>query len=294
MSGVRILAPAKLNLGLAVVSRREDGYHEIDTIMAMIDLCDEIIVTPRSAPGIEIIGMDDVPPEHNLIYRAANSWCASTGNPPDYTIQVRKRIPSPGGLGGGSSNAAATLRALNTLHGHPLTNEELQSLAAQLGADCPFFFGGPTARATGIGTTLAPIYSPHNAAVVIVPPVSIEAKTGKLYGSLHSIDFGSTAAIDIVERALQDDHWLPESALPNSFDRPVRDLMPEVRTLQSTTLEHGIETSLTGAGPGLYVLTHSLDEAMRAHAIIRDTVPDSTFTCVASFLQSAPQPEFLP
>ncbi|MCO5214702.1 MAG: 4-(cytidine 5'-diphospho)-2-C-methyl-D-erythritol kinase [Thermomicrobiales bacterium] len=294
VSGVRILAPAKLNLGLAVLARRGDGYHEIDTIMAMIDLCDEIIVTQRPEPGIEITGMDDVPPEHNLIYRAAESWCTRTEVPLAHTFQVRKRIPSPGGLGGGSSDAAATFRALNALHGHPLTSEELQSLAAQLGADCPFFLGSPTARATGIGTELTPISSPHNAVAVIVPTVGIEAKTAKLYGSLQATDYGSTAEIDIVELSLQDDQWLAESALPNSFDRPVGNLMPEVKILQDSMLEHGIEASLTGAGPGQYALALSLDEALRVHKIIRDVVGANTFTCVASFLQSTPQPEFLP
>ena len=145
-------SPAKVNLYLRVLRRREDGYHDILSLMQRISLCDEMTFTPR-AGGIVIRCPDSSLPEdeRNIVYRAAAAFFSRIAAPPGVEITIRKKIPIAAGLGGGSSNAATTLMTLNELSGCPLTREELLEMGAKLGADVPFFIFGNTAWASGIG-----------------------------------------------------------------------------------------------------------------------------------------------
>lgn len=155
---IRILCPAKVNLHLRVLGRRSDGYHDILTLMQPVGLWDELelqlagsgITLSCSEPGVP----ND---QGNLAYRAALRFQKRVGEPKGVQIRLRKRIPVGAGLGGGSSDAAGVLKGLNELMGAPLDQEELRVMAAELGADVPFFLHGGPAIATGIGERLEPV-----------------------------------------------------------------------------------------------------------------------------------------
>jgi 4-diphosphocytidyl-2-C-methyl-D-erythritol kinase len=167
-------APAKLNLLLRVVGRRPDGYHLLQTLFRFIDYGDEVrvrvrpdgvIACPRPLPGVA--AADD------LTLRAAHLLQAVTGSPLGADISVDKRLPLGGGLGGGSSDAASTLLALNHLWGTGLSRKRLQDLALQLGADVPVFIYGQSALAEGVGEILTAQTVPPAWYLVLVPPVAV-------------------------------------------------------------------------------------------------------------------------
>ncbi len=165
-------APAKLNLFLHVIGRRADGYHDVHTLFQLIDLCDEVGITLRDDGRIErIAGPADIPAESDLIVRAARALQAATGTPFGANLRVRKRIPQGGGLGGGSSDAATTLLALNHLWGLDLGREPLARIGLTLGSDVPVFVHGSSAWAEGRGEILERIELPERWYVVIHPGV---------------------------------------------------------------------------------------------------------------------------
>src|ERR1700680_338149 len=145
-------APAKLNLFLHVTGRRADGYHELQTLFQLIDLTDTVTISVRTDGRIErTAGPAGVPPESDLTVRAAQALQAATGTPLGANLALRKRIPQGGGLGGGSSDAATVLLALNELWGCGLSIPELTALGLGLGADVPVFVQGSSAWAEGVG-----------------------------------------------------------------------------------------------------------------------------------------------
>jgi 4-diphosphocytidyl-2-C-methyl-D-erythritol kinase len=168
-------APAKLNLMLHVTGRRADGYHELQTVFQLIDLCDELrfeVAVDRRIERLE--GAAGVPPADDLVVRAALALRAATGRPAlGARIRVRKRIPLGGGLGGGSSDAATTLVALNELWGLGLDVDELAAIGLGLGADVPVFVHGCNAWAEGIGERLTPLELPPRWFAIIDPRVAV-------------------------------------------------------------------------------------------------------------------------
>jgi 4-diphosphocytidyl-2-C-methyl-D-erythritol kinase len=154
-------APAKLNLFLHIVGRRPDGYHELQTCFQFVDLCDEVTITPRADGAIRRgAGAAGVAPEQDLCVRAAVALQRATGTRRGADISVAKRIPMGAGLGGGSSDAATCLVALNQLWDLNLTVDELAALGLELGADVPVFVRGRAAWAEGVGERLTPLYPP--------------------------------------------------------------------------------------------------------------------------------------
>jgi 4-diphosphocytidyl-2-C-methyl-D-erythritol kinase len=167
-------APAKLNLFLHVTGRRPDGYHDLQTLFQLIDLCDSIGFAPRQDGRIErLAGPVGVAPEDDLVVRAARALQRVTGTSLGASLRVVKRIPVGGGLGGGSSDAATTLLVLNRLWGCALPLPELAALGATLGADVPVFLHGSSAWAEGRGEKLTPVELPDRWYVVIRPGVSV-------------------------------------------------------------------------------------------------------------------------
>ena len=170
-------APAKLNLFLHVTGRRPDGYHELQTVFQLLDLCDSVAATVREDGLIERPqGPAEVPAEADLVVRAARSLQTASASPLGATLKVHKRIPLGGGLGGGSSDAATTLLALNHLWGCRLPIEELARLGLPLGADVPVFVRGFSAWAEGIGERLLPIELPPSWYVIIHPGVGVSTR----------------------------------------------------------------------------------------------------------------------
>src|SRR6476659_4367799 len=146
---MQLFAPAKINLSFKILRRREDGFHEVETLMAPIALADELTIEPNdSGAGMGFSSDDPTLPagEENLVVKAARRFFAEIGREPRVRITLRKKIPHGAGLGGGSSDAASTLLGLNQLHGVPLSPECLRSLAAVTGSAVPFFLNAGPAR----------------------------------------------------------------------------------------------------------------------------------------------------
>lgn len=167
-------APAKLNLFLHVTGRRPDGYHELETVFQLIDWCDRLHVRRREDGRIVRLGaLPGVPPEDDLVVRAARLLQAESGTPLGADLALDKAIPMGGGLGGGSSDAATVLRSLDRLWGLDWPAPRLAALGLRLGADVPFFLFGRTAYATGVGERLEPLELPPSWFVVVAPPVAV-------------------------------------------------------------------------------------------------------------------------
>jgi 4-diphosphocytidyl-2-C-methyl-D-erythritol kinase len=182
---VRALAPAKVNLWLRVFGRDSDGFHSLESLFQLVSLADEVVVE-RGAPGVRLVGAPEAlgPTDHNLAVRAARWFLAAARVEGGITITMTKRIPWAAGLGGGSSDAAATLRALNRLCGEPLQAGDLLELGSGLGSDVPFFLSGaPLALGWGRGERLLPL-APLPARPMLVVPPPAPVRTADAYGWL--------------------------------------------------------------------------------------------------------------
>lgn len=217
-------APAKLNLFLHVVGRRPDGYHLLQSVFALIDAAD--VLRFRVRRDGDIRRMSDLPgvaPEDDLAVRAARLLREATRTPLGADIEVDKRLPMGGGLGGGSSDAATTLIALNALWATGLDRPGLQALGARLGADVPFFVFGRNAWVEGIGDRLAPLALPPAWYLVLVPPVAVP--TREIYAAAELTR--NTEALKMEDFSAQE--WL---------FRQRNDLQPVVAARYTAVREH--------------------------------------------------------
>jgi 4-diphosphocytidyl-2-C-methyl-D-erythritol kinase len=173
-SSLTVPAPAKLNLFLHVTGRRADGYHMLESLMVLLDFGDTLTLAPREDAGIVLTHpLPGVPVEADLTYRAARLLQSLAGVNMGATITLTKRIPQGAGLGGGSSDAASVLLAMNRLWNLDLSRAELMRIGLQLGADVPFFIFGSNAHVAGIGEVLRPVTVPRLAYLIEVPPVQV-------------------------------------------------------------------------------------------------------------------------
>jgi 4-diphosphocytidyl-2-C-methyl-D-erythritol kinase len=173
---VKLYAPAKINLSLRILAREESGFHQLETVFCALDLHDLLELTP-GAEGLRLIvhGPDLGPPAQNLVIRAASLFYQTVGMEPALELRLRKNIPPGSGLGGGSSDAAATLHGLNALHGLPVREAGLLEMAISLGSDVPFFLAGSSlALAWGRGERLLALPPLEPAPVLLaVPPFAV-------------------------------------------------------------------------------------------------------------------------
>ncbi len=169
-----VRCPAKVNLSLRVLGRREDGYHELDTVFQAVDLWDELEVRPADVMALRCDAPGVPTDESNLVWRAVALLAERYGRPPAGEWTLRKAIPAEGGLGGGSSNAAGALVLAARFMGLPVSREELVELGAELGADVPFFLHGGTARGTGRGDRIERLEPfPERPLILGFPPFGV-------------------------------------------------------------------------------------------------------------------------
>ncbi len=282
-ASVTVLAPAKLNLGLEILGRRGDGYHEIRSVMARIDLADRLTITPLPTEhDVQVDGVPDVDLHDNLIYTSVKAFQQRTGVQSGYQIAVQKHIPSPGGLGGASTDAAATLRALNAIHGEPLDQEELVAIASSLGSDVPFFLGASPALASGTGTELTPLAPLSGFAVLAVPKLRIAAKTATLYRALAASDFTAGDRADRVAASIERGELPAGDDLANAFTRPLYALVPELQEMAAAMIAAGSPyVALSGAGPAHYALLPDEEAARQLAGRLAGAVPAGTLVTVA-------------
>lgn len=247
-----VSAPAKINVILEVLARRADGYHDLWSILVLVDLCDTVTVAPRKR-GILLTVRPPVLPggPGNLAFRAAEAFLETAGRPGGAAITLRKRIPVGGGLGGGSSDAAAVLAALNAMTGRPLAREQLLEVAAGLGSDVPFFFSGGAALITGRGEQVVELPPPRPRWLVLAQaggPVS----TAWAYGQLPSADrrvpnptWTAAAAAGQTERLL--------GMAFNRLEEVVFAARPDLAALKARLVGLGAApVGLTGTGAALF------------------------------------------
>ena len=252
-------APAKLNLFLHVTGRRPDGYHELQTLFQIVDLCDTLAIEVREDGGIERRGgLPDVPAEQDLAVRAARALQAATGTRLGASLRVIKRIPVGGGLGGGSSDAATALLALNHLWGCGLSRDALAELGLPLGADVPVFVRGFSAWAEGIGERLEPVMVPERWYVIVRPGVSVPTRE-----VFQSPELTRNSPI-ITIRAFF------ESGGRNDCEPVVRAHWPEVAEALDW-LGRYAPARLTGTGSCIFASVASPSEAERIAARVPDT-----------------------
>ncbi len=254
---ITTVAPAKINLTLEVLGKRDDGYHEIRSVMQAIDLHDEITLESPADSELRVSGTG-VPPDDDLVLRAARALDRRGAH-----IRVRKRIPAGAGLGGGSSDAAATLRGLSCLKdlGRPV--EDLADVGAGLGSDVPFFLYGGTAMVEGRGDQVTPLPdAPATWLVILVPPASIEGKTRRMYGALHAEHWSSGSRATALAGRLRAGGTIEEGMLYNCFEAVALEVFPGLRKYQEWMMDAGARSvHLCGAGPALFALASGESEA---------------------------------
>ncbi len=273
--GLRLRAPAKINLALEVLGRRPDGFHEVDTVMTTIDLADRVTLRPLPAgSGLQVTLTGEyaagIDPADDLSRRAAIRLAEAAGREPDVAVEVEKRIPSPGGLGGGSSDAAAVLRGLDRLWGLGWKMPRLEAVAATLGSDVPFFLHCGTARCTGRGDVVEPLRDMRPLRLlVLVPPVpALEEKTAKRYAALHPHDFTSGDRSRRLAARIARHAPPPTGDLVNAFERAIERTDPELVAHYARYGQAGaLQLHLAGAGPAVYLFIH---EDAKASELRRD------------------------
>ena len=245
-----------------MLGRRSDGYHDLVTVMQPLSLADELTVTP----GGDAIRLTCDHPDlacgpENLVYRAALSFQAAAGIKVAAHLELRKRIPVAAGLGGGSSDAAGTLKALNRLYGSLLDGARLQALAAGLGADVPFFLGQGAAVGRGTGTELSPIALPPYHYLLLNPGVPLSTRW--VYENLDLARLTKAAA---TTTAWDPEH--PERWVQNDLGEVAIRRLPELAELLERLRQAGALTqSVSGSGPtifGLFATREAAQDAARA------------------------------
>ena len=249
--------PAKINLTLRVGARRDDGYHEVRTLMQSIALADTLRFTMRRGPFVLDTRNPGVPADRtNLVWRAAELlWKAigRPGDPRDVHVRLEKGIPAAAGLGGGSSDAAATLAGLNVLWEARRPRRELLRLAADLGADVPFFLQGGTAFGTGRGDELYPVDDAARLGVVVIKP-SFGVSTADAYRWLDE-DRAAGAAEPAPSRELDLGWATGPIRLLNDLEGPVARRHPMIREMVEGCLREGaLGAAMTGSGSAVFGL----------------------------------------
>jgi 4-diphosphocytidyl-2-C-methyl-D-erythritol kinase len=260
---IHLLAAAKVNLAFEVLGKREDGFHEVRTVLQAIDLCDEVEVEAAREISLVVEPAGAVPVEGNLVLRAAEALREATGVAGGAAIRLRKRIPVAAGLGGGSSDAAATLLALRQLWDVDRDKSVIYRIAASLGSDVPFFLRGGTAVGSGRGDALELLPMPVERFAVVVTPVAgaeDATKTSRLYSLLEPRHFSDgSGAGAVIFRIVKGQPV--GNALRNTFEQvafSAHDSYEMMCTMFGTT-EAGT-TLLAGAGPSMFTLVD--DEAV--------------------------------
>lgn len=239
---IRVPSPAKLNLFLHITGRRENGYHELQTIFQLIDLYDWMTFEQNSEQIIQIKGLSEVKLEQNLIYRAAQLLCPHAKKPCGLNISIEKNIPMGAGLGGGSSNAATTLIVLNQLWQCDLNEQQLANYGVQLGADVPIFVLGRNAWAEGIGEHLSFIDLAQKKFIILKPDCFIS--TQQLF-SQKTLTRDSKITTFCA-------YQLEPSNFGNNFEPLARQLYPEVEEAMRYLDQFGL-AKLTGTGACVFI-----------------------------------------
>ena len=266
-------AYAKINLTLSVGEKREDGYHEIDSVMHSISLCDEVTLT--EAEGISLSIKEGLAPEGkaNLMWEAAELFFRETGFSGGAHMELVKQIPSEAGMGGGSSDAAAVLRGLNRMTGQQLSLAALADMGARLGADVPFCVAGGCRRCEGIGEKLTPLAGWEGLPLVIVRP-GVSISTGKAYGLLDVCPRRRAGTAESCIKALKNKD---RAALMASLSNDFEDVLFKAETVLGETFSYLSslckKAMMTGSGSAFLLMAGNEVQQRKLAAKIKEERP---------------------
>ncbi|MCC8160039.1 MAG: 4-(cytidine 5'-diphospho)-2-C-methyl-D-erythritol kinase [Oscillospiraceae bacterium] len=257
---------AKINLTLDVLSRRENGYHDIKMIMQTVSLFDLIIID-KAAGGISISTNLRYLPcnDKNIAYKAADAFFKETGIRGGIKIMIHKNIPVSAGLAGGSGNCAATLAAMNMLYNRPLSDERLMSLGASLGADVPYCFNGGTQIAEGIGEILSILPPMPNAYILLVKP-PINVSTGAIYEEIDNAPIAARPDADAMIAALKGGNiYSVADNLCNVMEAVTEKRYPIIAGIKQKMIMNGaLNAVMSGSGPTVFGIFDDFDKAKKS------------------------------
>ena len=267
-----LTSSCKVNLVLNILGKRPDGFHELETVMQPIPLHDELSFEANPV-GLELTCSNPELPvdSGNLVWKAAALFYQTLGQAPSVKIHLQKRIPMAAGLGGGSGNAATTLRGLNELNGHPLELKQLDTMAAQLGSDVPFFLYDRPALATGRGEKVVPLdeFSALKGWWIVLLHPGFGVSTPWAYQNLarfpQALKGQPGRGQTLIEKLRTGNAIDGLAAMYNSLEAPVLDKYPVLQLIKERMIEHGAAASLM-SGSGSTVFCWAADQT-RAEAI---------------------------
>lgn len=273
MDKLELKAYGKINLGLDVIRKRPDGYHDLDMVMQMVDVYDDVTLTRLE--GTEIVVRTDTAVlsngKDNLAYMAAKMLMDEFGIVQGLEITIRKRIPIAGGMAGGSSDCAATLTGVNQMFNLELSKEELMERGVRLGADVPYCILGGTAIARGIGEILTPLPTPPKCHVIIAkPPVSVS--TAFVYGNIKPDEIEKRPDIEAMVSAIkaQDLYKLAKS-LYNVMEDITVPQYPVIQEIKTIMLENGaLNSIMSGSGPTVFGLYDDKGKAEQTVELLKE------------------------
>ena len=258
MKSLHIRSFAKINISLNITEKRKDGYHELDSVMLPISLHDSLVISKLNTATDNFVTVDDFSIgtfSYNLATFSIEKLQSIYHFNDKFRILIHKVIPIQAGLGGGSSNAAFTMKAVNSMLKLGATDDELIELAKTLGADIPFFIKCKPARVQGIGEKLTPITVKNNYYVLIVKPEA-GCSTREVYGISDTMDL-KVCNIDNVIRALEegDDELLAEN-ISNALQEPAIKTVPAIQTIIDELHDNGLKmVQVTGSGSAVFALS---------------------------------------
>jgi 4-diphosphocytidyl-2-C-methyl-D-erythritol kinase len=263
---LELSAAAKVNLALEVLSRRADGYHEIATVMQTVDLSDRLMLEDADVLEIRTTASGVPTDERNLAYRAAAALREAAGVDRGARITLDKRIPVAAGLGGGSTDAAATLVGLNRLWGLRWSAERLDGLAIGLGMDVPFFLRGGAALGTGRGEQLRSLSGGALALVLVNPRFAVS--TAEIYGRVTPTMYSDGNRARDAASALESRRaGRVAASLYNGLEGAARAAYPQIGQMQAALLAAGaLGTAMSGSGPTVFGVARSWEQARQIRA----------------------------
>ncbi len=290
LKAIKIKAPAKINLGLKVLRRRPDGYHDICSVMQQLSLSDTVLLEPRHGEGWQFICTDPLLcVKENLVCRAADLLTEKAGRTrlPGVNITLYKNIPAGAGLGGGSSDAAAALKGLNHFWNLGLSPAQLLEAGALLGSDVPYCLQGGTALVQGRGEKLRALPPlPFHWAVLALPPDML-LSTAHVYSALEQEHLGGPSLVPLISALEAQSRemlqgWFAAGST-NTLEAVVSPAQPRLRALQERFIDLGLHPAMSGSGPSYFVLCDNLIHARTAARALLQEMGNRVFLCWTIF-----------
>lgn len=264
---------AKINISLDIVGKRDDGYHELDSVMVPIELHDSIIIETLVKSVDNFVTVDDFSNgliHYNLASSAINAMAAKYHFSTKFRIFIHKNIPMQAGLGGGSSNAATTMKAVNEMLKLNATNEELIELGAPLGADIPFFIPLVPARCRGIGEKMEPIEIKNNYYVLLVKP-SVGCSTKEVFAVADKQELNHPNIENVLKALKEGDDDLLAESIGNSLEEPAFQVVPEIAQIKQTLKNLGLKIVLmSGSGSTVFALSQDVSSLKKAAKMLEN------------------------